>query len=151
MARSGSFLVAAAGWLAAACAPAGASQPAGAALFAQHCASCHQADGSGTVGLAPALKGEHWAKLGADRGYLPAILVHGLSGPIRVNGQMFVGSMPAVAELDDATLASLASHVRSLQGASGDAAYTAEEFKAARGQAGSPPQTRARRVRIVGP
>lgn len=151
MARRGSFLVAAAGWLAAACAPAGASQPSGAALFAQHCASCHQADGSGTVGLAPALKGEHWAKLGADRGYLPAILVHGLSGPIRVNGQMFVGSMPAVAELDDATLASLASHVRSLQGASGDAAYTAEEFKAARGQAGSPPQTRARRVRIVGP
>lgn len=151
MARRRSSRVVAAWLFVAACAPAVAAQPAGAALFAQHCASCHQADGSGTVGLAPALKGEHWLKLGADRGYLPAILVHGLSGPIKVNGQMFVGSMPAVAELDDASLAAVASHVRSLQGASGDAAYTAEEFKAARGQPGSPPQTRARRVRIVGP
>jgi mono/diheme cytochrome c family protein len=150
MARRCPFLFVAAWLLAAACAPAAAAQPAGAALFARHCASCHQADGSGTVGLAPALKGEHWAKLGADRSYLPAILVHGLSGPIKVNGQVFVGSMPAVAELDDATLAALASHVRTLQGASGDAAYTAEEFKAARAQAGSPPQTRARRVGIVG-
>ena len=137
--------------LAACGAQAAVAQPAGAALFAQHCASCHQADGSGTVGLAPALKGAHWLKLGADRSYLPAILVHGLSGPIKVNGQVFVGSMPAVAELDDASLATLASHVRALQGAPGDAAYTADDFKVARGQAGSPPQTRARRVRIVGP
>jgi len=137
--------------LAAACAQVVSAQPAGAALYAQHCASCHQADGSGTVGLAPMIKGDHWLKLGADRSYLPAILVHGLSGPIKVNGQVFVGSMPAVAELDDASLATLASHVRALQGAPGDAAYTADDFKVARGQAGSPPQTRARRVRIVGP
>jgi mono/diheme cytochrome c family protein len=73
------------------------------ALFGLHCAACHQADGSGTVGLAPPLKGEHWGKLGADRGYLPMVLVHGLSGPIRVGAQTFVGSMPPFAQLDDAT------------------------------------------------
>lgn len=127
-----------------------AAAPDGTALFAQHCATCHQPDGSGTVGLAPSLKGEHWAKLGADRSYLPRVLVHGLSGAIKVNGQTFVGSMPGFAALDDSTLAAVASHLRRLQGAT-EAGYTADEIRAARAQAGGPPQTRALRVQIVGP
>jgi mono/diheme cytochrome c family protein len=123
----------------------------GAALFAQHCAACHQADGSGTVGLAPSLKGEHWAKLGGDRGYLPTVLLKGLSGPIKVSGQIFVGSMPAFAEqLDDATLAALASHVRRLQGATDDKPFAADEIKALRQQPGSPPQSRQRRGQVLG-
>lgn len=125
-----------------------AQQPDGAALFAQHCAACHQADGSGTVGLAPALKGDHWGKLGADRGYLPMVLVHGLSGPIRVGGQTFVGSMPAFAQLDDATLAALATHLRKLQG--GGETFAAADIKAERDKPGSPPQTRQRRAQILG-
>ncbi len=127
---------------------AASAQPDGAALFTQHCAACHQANGSGTVGLAPALQGEHWAKLGGDRGYLPMVLVHGLSGPIRVNGQTFVGSMPAFGQLDDAALAALATHLRRLQG--GAENVTAADVKAARDQAGSPPQTRQRRTQILG-
>ena len=119
------------------------------ALFGQHCAACHQADGSGTVGLAPPLKGEHWGKLGADRGYLPMVLVHGLSGPIRVGAQTFVGSMPPFAQLDDSTLAALATHVRALQG--GSQTYAAADIQAARGQPGSPPATRQRRVQILAP
>ena len=95
-----------------------ASAVAAAALFAQHCAACHQADGAGTVGLAPALKGEHWARLGPDRNYLPTVLLKGLSGPIKLGTETFVGSMPGFADaLDDAALALLASHVRRLQGA----------------------------------
>lgn len=124
--------------------------PDGAALFAQHCAPCHQADGSGTVGLAPSLKGDHWARLGAERGYLAAVLTHGLSGPIKVNGQPFSGSMPAfAAQLDDASLAAVATHVRRLQGAEVD--YSAEELKAAREKPGGPPQTRALRTQLLGP
>ncbi len=126
-----------------------AQQPDGAALFAQHCAACHQADGSGTVGLAPALKGEHWAKLGADRGYLPMLLVHGLSGPIRVGGQTFVGSMPAFGQLDDAALAALATHLRRLQG--GTETFTTADIQAERNRPGSPPQTRQRRAQILAP
>jgi mono/diheme cytochrome c family protein len=123
----------------------------GAALFAQHCASCHQADGTGTVGLAPPLKGEHWGKLGADRVYLPTVVMHGLSGPIKIGGQNFVGSMPAFApQLDDAALAAVATHVRGLQGAAGDKPYTADELKAVRAAGGSPPQTRQRRVQLLG-
>ena len=124
-----------------------AQQPDGAALFSQHCAACHQADGSGTVGLAPALKGDHWAKLGGDRGYLPMVLVHGLSGPIRVGGQTFVGSMPAFGQLDDAALAALATHLRQLQG--GAEAFSAADVKAERDKPGSPPQTRQRRAQIL--
>ena len=121
----------------------------GATLFAQHCAACHQADGSGTVGLAPPLKGDHWLKLGADRGYLPMVLVHGLSGAIKLGSQTFVGSMPAFgAQLDDETLAAIASHVRKLQGAT-EAAFTADEVKALRDRPGSPPQSRLRRVQLL--
>jgi mono/diheme cytochrome c family protein len=126
-----------------------AQQPDGAALYAQHCAACHQADGSGTVGLAPALKGEHWARLGGDRGYLPMVLVHGLSGPIRVNGQTFVGSMPAFSQLDDAALAALATHLRQLQG--GTETFAAADVKSERDKPGSPPQTRQRRTQILAP
>lgn len=123
--------------------------PEGAALYGQHCATCHQADGSGTVGLAPALKGEHWARLGNDRGYLAAVLQHGLSGPIVVNGQRFVGSMPAFSgALTDEHLAAIATHLMGLQGRSGEP-YSAAELKAARDAGGSPPQSRERRTQLL--
>lgn len=123
----------------------------GAALYAQHCASCHQADGSGTVGLAPTLKGDHWGRLGADRGYLPMVLVHGLSGAIKIGTATFVGSMPPFgAQLDDAALAAVASHVRRLQGATGEAPIGADEVKAQRDKPGSPPHSRLRRVQLLG-
>ena len=129
------------------------AQADGPALFAKHCAACHQADGSGTVGLAPPLKGDHWAKLGAERAYLPMVLVHGLSGPIKVNGQPFVGSMPGFgAQLDDATLAAIASHVRQqVQGAADAPAYRADEVKAQREAPGSPPRSRQWRAQLLGP
>ena len=125
--------------------------PDGAALFAQHCASCHQADASGTVGLAPPLKGEHWQKLGADRSYLPTVMTHGLSGPISVNGTPFVGSMPSfAAQFDDEGIAAIATHLRGLQGAKDAPPYTAPEVAAARGATGGPGQTRQRRVQLLG-
>ena len=123
----------------------------GKALFAQHCATCHRDDGSGTVGLAPALQGEHWAKLGAERSYLPSVMLHGLSGPIKVAGQPFLGAMPGLAaQLDDAALAAIATYVRGLQGATGNKAYTADEFKAVRAAAGGPALTRQLRIKLVG-
>lgn len=131
--------------------PAALAQADGAALYAQHCAACHQADGSGTVGLAPPLKGEHWGKLGADRGYLPMVVIWGLSGPIKLGPANFVGAMPGLgAQLDDAAVAALATHVRKLQGAPGEAPYGADEVKAQRERAGGPTQTRQRRLQLLG-
>ena len=121
----------------------------GVALFAQHCAACHQADGSGTVGLAPPLQGAHWQRLGADRNYLAQVITHGLSGLIVVNGQRFVGSMPAFAgQLNDAQLAVIATHLQGLQQRPGPA-YSAEEMATARNSTGSPPQSRALRNQLL--
>lgn len=123
----------------------------GQALFAQHCAICHQADASGTVGLAPPLKGAHWQRLGADKNYLPTVLLNGLSGAIKLEGQQsFVGNMPAFAsQLDDASLAAIANHLRGLQGAADAGRIEPEAFKQQREQAGSPTATRQRRQQIL--
>lgn len=129
------------------------AQPArdGAALFEQHCAACHQADGSGTVGLAPALKGPHWVALGAQRDYLPTVVLKGLSGRIKVGGQAFVGSMPMfAAQLDDDSLALIVTHLATLQGAADRAPYTAADFAPIRQGPGDPAQTRQRRQQILG-
>jgi mono/diheme cytochrome c family protein len=123
----------------------------GAALFKQHCAVCHQDSAVGTVGLAPSLLGEHWQRLGAERGYLPTVLLRGLSGPIKVAGGSFNGNMPAFAgALDDETLAAVATHLRGLQGAAAGPPYAAADFAEARTRPGNPAQTRAQRRRILG-
>jgi mono/diheme cytochrome c family protein len=124
----------------------------GAALYAQHCAVCHQADGAGAIGVAPSLTGEHWARLGADRNYLPTVMLRGLFGPIELaGGQTFNGNMPGLApSLDDETVAAIASHVRKLQGASDSAPYRAEEIKALRPLPGSPTASRRMRAQLLG-
>lgn len=128
----------------------GAQAADGAALFNQHCAICHQPTAAGTVGLAPSLLGEHWARLAAERGYLPTVLIRGLSGPIKVGGVPFSGSMPAVPQLDDASLAAIANHLRGLQGGASSAPYAAADFVEARAKPGNPAQTRALRKQILG-
>lgn len=119
-------------------------------LFERHCAACHQADASGTVGLAPSLKGEHWLRLGAERSYLPTVLVNGLSGPIQVGATRFVGSMPAFgSQLRDEELVLIANHLRALQGAADAAPLTVADFAAARSAGGSPPATRLKRQSLL--
>ncbi|MEY4749266.1 MAG: hypothetical protein RIQ60_1480 [Pseudomonadota bacterium] len=123
----------------------------GKTLFGQHCAPCHQPDASGTIGLAPPLKGEHWARLGAARHYLPTVVTHGLSGPIQLGSLRFVGNMPAFAQLNDADLAAIVTHLRGLQGAGQDAPYTEAEIARVRALPGGPPQTRTLRQQLIGP
>lgn len=77
----------------------------GAALFKQHCAACHQADGSGVPGLAPPLKGAHWKKLLKERSYLPRVAAFGLTGAIRVGDATFNSAMPAQPQIGDEQLA----------------------------------------------
>lgn len=122
----------------------------GAALFAQHCAACHQNEGQGTVGLAPALKGAHWEKLGADRTYLPTVLLHGLSGPIVVNGERHSSSMPAFGPaLDNAALAGIANHLQTTIQQRNDPPLTETEFQAVRESGGSPPKSREQRAKAL--
>lgn len=121
----------------------------GAALFAQHCAACHQTSGVGTPGLAPAIKGAHWAQLGQTPHYLASVLLYGLSGPIVVDGQRFVGVMPGFARsLSDPQLGALIDHVAQLQGRTAVPQDPAA-LAVWRSAGGNPSSTRALREKTV--
>lgn len=83
----------------------------GKALFAAHCAACHQATGKGLPGVFPPLDGSEWVH--GDARVLANILLHGLEGDIEVEGVTYNGAMPAFNQLADAELAGLASYIRS--------------------------------------
>ncbi len=111
----------------------------GAAIYANNCASCHQANGQGIAGAFPPLAG-HAAELTQSQGrdYLPLVLLYGLQGPIEVAGASYNGVMPAWAQLSNEELAAVANHVVTEwdDGALPDDVqpYQASEFAEARGQ-----------------
>lgn len=65
----------------------------GARLYNQNCAACHQLTGMGVAGSFPPLVGADYVTGSEER--LIRILLHGLSGPITVNGVTYNGAMPA--------------------------------------------------------
>ena len=64
----------------------------------------------GLPGVFPPLDGSEWVN--GDARIVANILLHGVSGPIAVKGSNFSGAMPPFAQLSDAELAAVASHVR---------------------------------------
>jgi mono/diheme cytochrome c family protein len=85
--------------------------PDGAQVFSANCVACHQAHGKGLPGVFPPLDGSEWVN--GDERVLANILLHGINGDITVAGQAFKGTMPAFAQLSDAELAAVLTHVRS--------------------------------------
>jgi mono/diheme cytochrome c family protein len=81
----------------------------GRGLFRVACADCHQPNGQGAPGKAPPLVGSPWA-LGSER-RVAAILIHGLTGPLEVHGQLWDLDMPALAG-DDEAIAAVLTYVR---------------------------------------
>ncbi|MDR0352954.1 MAG: cytochrome c, partial [Opitutaceae bacterium] len=57
------------------------------------CATCHQASGAGLPGAYPPLAGSEWANGSEER--VIRILLHGLTGELKVHGQTYNGNMPA--------------------------------------------------------
>ncbi len=92
-------------------------------LYEQACLPCHQPDGKGLMGVYPSLRGSDWVQGDVDR--LIKIVLHGLTGPIQVNGQSFQPqtpvAMPSFAGLNDDDLAALLSFLRESFGNEGDA------------------------------
>lgn len=80
-------------------------------VFNANCVACHQATGKGLPGVFPPLDGSEWVN--GDARVLANIVLHGISGEISVAGQTFNGAMPKFAQLGDAELAAVLSHVRS--------------------------------------
>jgi mono/diheme cytochrome c family protein len=87
----------------------------GAALFNALCAACHQANGQGLPGVFPPLAGSEWVQ--GQPTTVAAIVLHGISGTLTVKGTEYHGAMPAFgAQLDDAQLAAVLTHIRSQWG-----------------------------------
>ena len=77
----------------------------GAAVFAEACASCHQAHGGGQDGKAPTLRGTRFVV--GDEPRLIKILMHGLEGPVEIDGQTWNQEMPRYEGTDDDLAAAL--------------------------------------------
>ncbi len=88
----------------------------GAALYALHCANCHQADGAGMANLYPPL---HYLGL-KDR--FICIVKNGISEEITVNGVSYNRPMPANPKLTDLEIAEITTYVYNTWGE--ETAYT---------------------------
>lgn len=131
--------------------PAGAVSN-GEATFKQHCAACHQPDGSGIPGFAPPLANALAKHLASPRAaeYLARVVVGGLTGRITVAGQPFVGAMPGMPQLSDEEITVALNHVaRALNGAAADRVSVSDVAAARRGRF-SPADTMRLRRDVAG-
>jgi len=82
----------------------------GAQIFSSTCAACHQAQGEGTDRYPP-LAGSEWVNGAESR--MVRIILHGLTGDVEVQGQVYNGAMPAWGgALTDAEIAAVATYIR---------------------------------------
>ena len=82
---------------------------AGKVLFAGTCSTCHQPDGKGMEGVFPPLAGSDYIKANPKR--LPEIILHGLVGPVKVNGKDYNSNMPPMSQLTDDEVANISTYV----------------------------------------
>ncbi|MBL9116185.1 MAG: c-type cytochrome [Verrucomicrobiaceae bacterium] len=74
------------------------------------CAACHQPHGYGLDGLAPPLVDSEWV-LGKPE-VLARIVMHGLAGPVKVNGRNYNLAMPPLPQLTDENIADVLTFIR---------------------------------------
>lgn len=99
-------------------------------LYDQNCMACHQAQGQGIPSAFPPLAKSDY--LMVDKARSISVVLHGLSGKLKVNGKEYNGVMPSMA-LNDEQVANILTFVRNSWGNKGDA-VTPGEVKAVRGQ-----------------
>ncbi|HSR64601.1 MAG TPA: copper-containing nitrite reductase [Xanthomonadaceae bacterium] len=109
---------------------------AGQALFAGTCSTCHQANGEGVQGVFPPLAKSSVLHDNPKR--IVEIMLHGLSGPVTVNGQSFNSVMPPQTQLTDDEVANIGTYVLNNWGNPGGQVHkdeVAEKRKAGGGAA----------------
>jgi mono/diheme cytochrome c family protein/glucose/arabinose dehydrogenase len=105
-----------------------------------HCITCHQVDGQGLPAAQfPSIAKSPWVN--GDPRRLVRIILHGLMGPIEVNGTQYPGQVPMTAfkGLSDREIAGVATYVRNAFGNKGSAvtpAQVAKEREATKAQEG---------------
>ncbi|AYB62217.1 copper-containing nitrite reductase [Ralstonia solanacearum] len=82
---------------------------AGRALFTGTCSVCHQSGGAGLPGVFPPLAKSDY--LAADPKRAIGVLLHGLNGKIKVNGQEYDSVMPPMTQLNDDEIANILTYV----------------------------------------
>jgi putative membrane-bound dehydrogenase-like protein len=85
----------------------------GRARYGTLCIACHQANGQGLPGLAPSLAKSEWVQGPISRPV--RIVLHGLGGPVTVNGATFSGPLvmpPQKDVLDDVAISEVLTYVR---------------------------------------
>ena len=84
----------------------------GSILYNTYCAPCHQRDGKGDNNRFASLAGSDWVT--GDKERLIGVILNGLQGEIKVNGETWNGVMPAHGGyLDDHAIASITTYIRS--------------------------------------
>jgi mono/diheme cytochrome c family protein len=111
--------IAASAALAAGTSQAADSSDAGAKVYAEQCASCHDATGAGIPGFGSPLAGPAAARLKAPggRAYLAQVIVYGIAGVFELDGQRQFAAMPPPVELTDEQLAAALNYVLRAQNA----------------------------------
>jgi len=79
-------------------------------LYLISCAACHQAHGKGQEGLAPPLVDSEWPVGPPER--LVRIVLHGMRGPVQVNGRTYELDMPSLGVFDDDQVAAVLTYIR---------------------------------------
>ncbi|WP_368642413.1 cytochrome c [Castellaniella ginsengisoli] len=104
----------------------------GGQLYTANCVACHQASGAGVPGVFPPLSKSEWVDA-SDPGVMIRILLHGIHGPLTVEGVQYNGEMPNFARFSDEEIAALVTYVRSSFGntASATDAKTVAQVRAA--------------------
>lgn len=100
----------------------------GANVYNSNCLACHQHDGKGIPGAFPPLAQSDY--LMADKLRAISTVVHGLEGPVTVNGAAFNSVMPKLLLTDD-DVANVVTYVRNSWGNKGDV-VTLDEVQKAR-------------------
>lgn len=104
---------------------------AGKQVFDRVCATCHQANGQGVPAVFPPLAGSQLL-LEPDPGRVIRIVLHGLQGPIEVQGQTYNAVMPPQGHaLSDAEIADALTYARNAWGHAAPA-VTAEAVEVVR-------------------
>ena len=100
---------------------------AGKALFAGTCSTCHQPEGQGMAGVFPPLAKSDY--IAADPKRVPTFILHGLVGPVKVNGQDYNSNMPPMSQLTDDEVANISTYVLNSWGNPGGRVSKAEAAK----------------------
>jgi len=107
----------------------------GSEVFQQNCATCHQSNAEGVVGLYPPLADSigRYVLIPKGRAYLVSVVSFGMMGTITVHGEQFDGMMQPWQSLSDQKVADVLNFVLTRYNAkllpSGFTPFTADEVK----------------------